>query len=198
MKVGKHPTQKELHEILDYDPETGIFTWKHRQLHLFKKSKWRKRNCNAWNTHYAGTKAGCFDGRYIVINVKGKSCLAHRLAYIYVYGDIGDDEIDHINWNGTDNRISQLRRVDRTGNQLNMYPRSDNTSGVVGVGYDKSRSLWTAHISGGGKQKNLGRFADFIDAVKARYAAEIEWGYTKYLPESSAYQYLQQTEAQNV
>jgi hypothetical protein len=192
MKVGKHPTQKELHEILDYDPETGVFTWKRRPLHLFKESKWRKRNCKAWNTHFAGTQAGCSNGRYIVIGVKGKLCLAHRLAYIYVYGDIGDDEVDHINWDGTDNRIAYLKRVGRRGNQLNMYPTASNTSGVVGVGYDKERSLWTAHIGGKRDQKNLGRFADFDSAVKARYDAEVEWGYTEYLPESSAYQYLQE------
>ena len=49
---------------------------------------------------------------------------------------------------------------------------SNNTSGVKGVSWSKSRQLWETYIQIHGKRINLGRYADFTEAVKVRKEAE--------------------------
>lgn len=102
---------------LSYDRETGGFFW-------------RKRS----GSQCAGNKAGTVsaDG-YVKIKITGKMFMAHRLAWLFTYGDWPRGEIDHINGDRADNRISNLRDVSRSANQRNAKRRRDNTSGITGV-----------------------------------------------------------------
>ena len=87
-------TQERLHEVLNYDPDTGIFTWKERPIETFKTVG----AGNTWNTRYAGTVAGSKDkDGYIVVRIGGKRYFAHRLAFLYVHGYMPEQEIDHDN-----------------------------------------------------------------------------------------------------
>lgn len=97
-------TQEELHQLLDYNPETGEFFWK-------VNSRCIK----------SGSKAGCVCKvhGYQHINIKNKRYKAHRLAWLYVHGKWPHPEIDHINRVKTDNRIANLREADRSMNNLN-------------------------------------------------------------------------------
>jgi hypothetical protein len=63
-------------EVLDYDPQTGIFRWKER-----------KEVPKFWNTKYAGKIAGSLDDGYINIGINRMIYKAHRLAWFYVYGE---------------------------------------------------------------------------------------------------------------
>jgi hypothetical protein len=92
-----------------------------------------------------------------------------------VYGDEPQD-IDHINGNRRDNRIANLRAVDRRENMRNARLRSNNTSGIVGVTFSRDRKKWVAQINDG-KVRSLGRFDKFEDAVEARKAAERRAGF---------------------
>jgi hypothetical protein len=81
-KRGLVLTQERIKELLDYDPDTGIFKW--------KISKARSIKVN----NIAG---GAEQGKYHRIRIDGKNYVAHRLAWLYVYGKWPDEYIDHIN-----------------------------------------------------------------------------------------------------
>jgi len=154
-------TQSILKSRLHYEPETGIFTWLVNH-HSVK----------------AATVAGSANGNgYIHIGVSGKNTQAHRLAFLYMTGEFPPDEIDHINGARNDNRWSNLRPVSRAENNKNSKRRHDNTSGVTGVSWCKTRKRWAAHIQVDGKPVNLGRFTDFFEAVSARKLAERKYNF---------------------
>jgi organic radical activating enzyme len=83
--------------------------------------------------------------------------------------------IDHINRDRLDNRSENLRMTSFTVNGYNKGKQSNNTSGVVGVSYDKERNKWAAHIKLDGNKKFLGRFDSLEDARLRREEAEIEY-----------------------
>lgn len=104
--------------------------------------------------------------------------LVHRVIWVYHYGYIPKGkEIDHINQNRTDNRLSNLRLVSRTENNRNHRLHDTNTSGHVGVA--RKRNKWRAYITVGGKQINLGTFNTKRDAISARCAAQSSFGFSK-------------------
>jgi hypothetical protein len=123
-------TQEKLKEMLTYNPDTGIFTWKVKHL---KKCILNKN---------AGTlkKAG-----YITISIKKRLYLAHRLAWLYVYGEWPKNHIDHINGVRDDNRIENLRDVTQRQNCQNK--QSNRQGKLVGTIYDKRDSKFYSRIS---------------------------------------------------
>lgn len=171
------PSHEAVKELLDFNPETGGFTWKPRSRERFKSD----RACNAFNAAVAGKPAGYTDDNsYCRIDVYGTSIRAHRLAWFYVHG-VWPKEIDHVDGNRLNNAISNLRNVNRRENSRNRCVRSDNTTGMHGVYRDdkpESGVRWTAMISNDeGKRIILGRFVNYEDAVFARKIAEKCFGY---------------------
>lgn len=146
-------TQHELKQWLDYNPDTGIFTWKISPNSFTKIGK----VCTSIDK----------DG-YIRVCIKGKTHRAHRLAFLYMTGFLPEKEIDHINGVKTDNRFCNLRSSSRVQNEYNKGLSKRNKSGVKGVWFDKSRNNWRAFATVNGKYKYLGRFSDFDEAVKVR------------------------------
>ena len=170
-------TQATLKELLHYNPDTGVFTWLERPERYFKTV----RTGTAWNDRYAGRVAGahCPQGRtvYRQIEISGAKHYAHRLACLYVHGKLPDNQIDHIDGNGSNNWITNLRDVTHAENQKNKQIFSNNTSGCTGVGWDRRESMWHAQISISGKNKHLGYFTGVENAIAARKSAEIEFGF---------------------
>lgn len=182
MKEKQYPPQEYLKECLDYDPDTGVFTWKRRPESHFIDSRAFK----IWNTQNSGKTAGCIakrpDGkRYILISVKGfRNLYAHRLAWLYINGEIPYDyEIDHINGDGTDNRYDNIRIVSRSENAKNLRKQDRNKTGVSGVHLYKSDGKFHPEIGVNGKSVKLGSFSNIDDAIKVRKDAEIKYGYHK-------------------
>jgi HNH endonuclease/AP2 domain len=135
----------ELKHYLNYDPETGVFTWR----------------ITASNRAKAGNTAGCVKSlTYRHIMVGGKVYYAHRLAWLYIHGTLPECEIDHINMKHDDNRIINLRLATRTENQCNTRRASNNTSGFKGVSWDRRNEKWLAQIKINGRQIYLGLFAN--------------------------------------
>ena len=168
-------TQEIVKELLDYNPETGVFIWRFRERRWFSTDK-------AWkigNSRFSGKTAGCLDktSGYLIIGVLGKEYRAHRLAWLYMHGEFPKSQIDHINHVRTDNRITNLRQVSNHENAKNQRMRNNNTSGVTGVYWYESRNKWVAHITINGKYKNLGYYTNKADAITARKAAEAEYGF---------------------
>jgi hypothetical protein len=168
-------SQEYLNEMFSYDPDTGVLIWKTRPRHHFPDL----RSFKTMNSKLAGKEAGAIVSGYRLINHKGTPYRAHRLIWIMVHGHIDESlSIDHIDGNGLNNRISNLRLVSHKANLRNQRMRSSNTSGFTGVSFVKGRGLWEAHIGGcNGKKKTLGQFANKADAIAARRSAELELGY---------------------
>jgi hypothetical protein len=165
-------TQAIVKELLDYDPETGVLTWKPRL-----------RN-NPWNAKYAGKPAGSKQTNknlksYLGVAIFQKRHLAHRVIFLYCYGELPENDIDHINGNGLDNRLINLRKATRSENLKNQRKSYKNTSGVTGVSWHRASNKWRSTIKTLQKQFHLGAFDNFIDAVCARKSAEIMLGFHK-------------------
>jgi len=137
--------------ILEYDPETGLFT----------------RKVPTCNTVYAGDCAGTINHKYLIISINHKSYRAHRLAWFYINGEWPIDFIDHINGNRLDNRISNLRVVSKSQNAQNSLIRKDNSSGVKGVSWCKMMKKWFAYININKKRTKVGYFDNLSEAAKA-------------------------------
>ena len=170
------PTPETLRKLLSYDPDTGLLTWKRRPIEMFAT----KNAFKSWNTRYCGNLAfGSIDGRgYRQGAIFSKYCLGHRVAYAVYYGVWPVGDIDHINGDRADNRIANLRDVTRSENQRNSKIPSNNTSGRIGVSWHSNTRKWLASIGvGERKQKHLGIFTNIEDAIAARAAAEVEYGY---------------------
>jgi len=171
-------TQSYLKECLHYCPETGVFTWLKRPRDHFKTERY----CKNWNVQFSGKVAGAPDKSkrtfYIRIGLNSKKYRAHRLAWLYQYGELPKNQIDHIDGDGTNNKISNLRDVTQSENQRNSRLPLNNTSGVKGVTWLKSRQKWVAHLQLNGRKKHLGCFDTVEDAEKARKDAELKLGYT--------------------
>ena len=118
---------KFIRDTLDYNPETGVLSWKER--------KDRKVN---WNHRWTGKTAGHVHEvtGHIIIQIKGRSAYgAHRLAWVHYYGEWPKDQIDHIDGNRQNNRISNLRCATNSENNRNRGPQSNNLSGYKGVSW---------------------------------------------------------------
>ena len=159
--------QKRLKEMLNYDPDTGIFTWRIRA---------------AKKTHIGDQAGSIFKHRnthYRQIMLDGSHYKAHRLAWLYMHGKWPEGQIDHKDGNGLHNWAKNLRDVNNCENQRNCRISSNNTSGVIGVSFHKKSGTWSANIGVNSKQKGLGYFIKMEDAIEARKRAEIEFGYHK-------------------
>jgi hypothetical protein len=151
---------KTVRELLHYDQETGIFTWKMRQDRR-----------QQWNGRFAGRVAGTagVKRRYININIGNRLYRAHRLAWLYVNGEWPVGDIDHINCNPADNRISNLRVATRSQNAANTRRHQDSKTEFKGI--KRNGRGWLARIKVSGKQLHLGTFDAPERAHRAYMAA---------------------------
>lgn len=111
---------------------------------------------------------------YRQIFVFGKRYMAHRLAWLYMYGEWPEDQLDHINQVRDDNRIANLRPATNKQNGENIRKFKHNTSGRSGVRWVSRRGAWEASIRHHKKLIHLGTHPTIIDAVAARIRAERE------------------------
>jgi hypothetical protein len=170
------PTPEDLRVLLRYEPDTGKLFWKPRDRVWFKN----ERTFAAWNTLYPGREAFTYiDNGYKQGTIFCKRYRAHRVAWAIFNGKWPQDEVDHINGIRCDNRIKNLRDVPKNINAKNTRRRSDNTSGYIGVSWNKYVGKWTASITILNKMKNLGLFESIEDAIAARQKAELGHGFTE-------------------
>jgi hypothetical protein len=142
---------KLLKTLLAYDPVTGLFTW------VRSNSKKRVVGTTAGTRHPHG---------YIRINIRRKMYYAHRLAWLYVHGKFPPQEIDHIDRDPSNNRISNLRLATHAQNASNAPKRRTNASGFKGAYRHQGR--WTSRIQHNGDGIYLGVF-DTAEEAHAAY-----------------------------
>lgn len=149
-------SQERLKELLSYDAEAGVFT----RLEVLAPRHAEKVGKPCGTTNRATG--------YVEIHVDGRNHYAHRLAWIYARGPIpAGARIDHRNRDPGDNRIGNLRIATQADNLRNCKARRDNSTGVKGVTFDRSRGKYAVSV---GKAK-LGRFDTLLDAAAARISA---------------------------
>lgn len=128
-------TQALVQGLFSYDVNTGAFT--HRQTGAMAVSR-----------HNAG---------YKTVRIGRKNWLAHRIAWLYFYGEFPPQQIDHINGVRDDNRIANLRACTNAQNCQNVRAHRDGC-GFLGASLEKRSGRWQAGIGINGKRVNLGYF----------------------------------------
>jgi hypothetical protein len=156
-------TQERVRELFRYEPETG------RILNRFDRGTNAKANEEAgWEwTNYRFNSI-----KYRCIYVDGNTYRVHRLIWLYVYGYFPEETIDHIDGDGLNNRIDNLRLASMLEQAQNRKMRSNNTSGVRGVFWNKATNSWRARIKNEGIEYHLGMFNELEEAKNARLQAE--------------------------
>ena len=157
-----------LRQRLRYEPETGKLYWLDYEGVT-----------NKWRVRFAGKEAFIFQrpNGYKQGQLDGLNILAHRAAWALHYAGWPDEQIDHINGIRDDNRIANLRAVSSKDNNRNRKRGVHNTSGAMGVHWDKGRKKWLSFITEDNRFKNLGRFDTIEEATKARKEAEVKYGF---------------------
>lgn len=111
-----------------------------------------------------------------------KEVLLHKL----ITNTDKDTIVDHEDRNTLNCRKSNLRICTQSDNCCNIKLRKDNKSGVIGVRWSKRDNKWLAYIQKNRKNKLLGMFDIFEDAVKSRLIAEKEL-FGEYSPQKHLY-----------
>lgn len=156
--MAKELTAERLREVLDYDPETGVFTW-------------RGSARRGWN----GRVAGRDDHGYVRMSIDHIPYYAHRLAWLHVHGEWPAKDLDHRDRNRKNNAIANLRPCEMSENLANAKRPTNNTSGHKGV--YRHRGKWRAAIGVGGRSVHIGVYDTLDDALAARRAfAAAEYG----------------------
>jgi hypothetical protein len=161
-------------DSLEYDPNSPSgLRWKNRPSNHFVSESARK----TWNTAHAGKSAGAISqGKYWQVMINKVNYQGHRLVWCVFYkSDPRESLIDHINGNGFDNRIGNLRLATSSQNLRNKRKTDKNTSGFVGVTWDKLHQKWIAQIAVHRKNIRIGSFACATEAHLARKAAEARY-----------------------
>lgn len=145
--------QDRIKELVEYNPETGIF------ISLIDSGRIRK-----------GKMVGTMrkDTGHLKITLDGFRYPAHRIAYIYVHGDIlkDSDKIDHINRIPGDNRITNLRIATQQENMRNSITTNIGKAGFKGIS-PNGKNSYMAYISNGSKRIYLGTFQKRSDGIIA-------------------------------
>lgn len=162
----KELTQDRLKSLLNYNPATGEFTWLVNQ---------------GTRGRVGDVAGGLWTGRsgksYFYIKIAGKTYSAHRLAWLYFYGEWPKDQIDHIDQNSLNNRLNNLRDVTHAQNQKNQKIPKNNNSGTIGVYFCRRDQRWETRIQVNRKSIYLGSFKLKEDAITARKEAEVKYGF---------------------
>lgn len=159
MRFDKYAPIEELRSVFSHDISTG-------------KIYWRKSGKEAGTIHSSLRSAGKRKIAYRVIGYKRFYYPAHRLMFALENGRWPAEFIDHIDGNGLNNRLDNLREATAKENARNSRLPSINTTGVKGIYWYASRNSWRAMIRVDGVLRHLGWFKEREKAVTKRRWAE--------------------------
>ena len=155
----------DFHAMLRHEPETGKLFWVKSPSHAVKAGHEAK----------ARTTPKSNGLTYIRVRLHGVEYLAHHVIWLMYYGKWPALDIDHINGDGTDNRLSNLREATTETNGQNQSKHVDNRSGFCGVGLHQGK--WRARIVVSQTEIDLGYFHTRELAIEARKKANMEYGF---------------------
>ena len=147
----KQPTQELVRRLFTYDPEEGIF---------------RARVKRGPHSKDIGEPVGLTSKNKLPsIYIDGHLYKVSRLAWLYVYGAMPPDQVDHINRDVTDNRICNLRLATIAQNQANCGLYRNNKIGIKNIKYQKGR--YSVRVSKDKTTFHIGSFSCLGKAVRA-------------------------------
>lgn len=160
-------SHEELKQLIHYDPVKGIVTWKISPCRNIKVGS------RAGSVHLSRGK------KYRSITIKGLSKREHCWIWYLVTGVYPDNQIDHLNGDGTDNRWSNIRKVSINTNRHNHRRYSSNKSGITGVFWSKGKNTWfiSFYLPDGCRLRKERK--DFFEACCLRKSLENKYGYSK-------------------
>lgn len=135
-------TAERVRDTLNYDPETGALSWKIRM----------------GSRAMPGKPITCLDSHgYIVLRLDRRLYRAHRIAWLHATGAHPEHDIDHINGQRSDNRLSNLRDVPRSINLQNSNATVTKArAGLCGAVFDRRSGKYLPSIVANGKRVLLG------------------------------------------
>ncbi|MEG3348397.1 HNH endonuclease [Novacetimonas sp. GS1] len=154
-------TWERLREVLDYDPETGIFTWRLRFGKDGRKLGW------------SGKVAGniCQASGYRIIGIDGITYRGGRLAWLYINGEWPPCVVDHIDCDRANDRYANLRLASISENARNTISLA-NALGAKGV-VQTASGKFRAQIFDRGSVLHLGVYSTQEEAHAAYCGAAI-------------------------
>lgn len=154
-------TQSEANRLFKYDPDTGVLS---RRVRTAKRTR-------------VGEPVGSINSSgYLRVGANRRSYLVHRVIWLMVYGEM-PKQIDHIDHDTTNNRLSNLRAADYKMNSRNRSMNKRNTSGVCGVHWCRAARKWKVQISSHAERFQIGAYESLLDAACARKSSEADLGY---------------------
>lgn len=162
---------QKLMELLDYDLSTGLF-------------RWRKTLSNRAPAGSVAGKPGCSRG-YATVVIHGRAYQAHKLAIYWYSGIYPYTDVDHIDGDPRNNRLTNLRVCGALGNAQNRHRHSKNNKlGVLGVALCKNTGRYRAQILVSGKKLHLGRFKTVAEASTAYLSAKAKYHIAQVAPDA--------------
>ncbi len=154
-------------KYFDYDEEAGNLIYKEK--------------LNSSSRVKIGSVAGSKNNPSGYVNIKfnKKMYKAHRLIWLWVFGEFPDEGIDHINHIKNDNRLCNLRPANQSVNNKNKAKQKNNTSGQTGVYVDKEYGGWFVLITADKQRNYLGRYQDYELACFVACEAYNHYGFHK-------------------
>jgi hypothetical protein len=166
MDTTRLPSPEDLAALLEYC-EDGTLRWLPRPRDMFEDERIFK----SWNGRYAGKPALTADNGngYRFGVVRYARVYAHHVVWCLVHGVWPDREIDHIDRDRANNRISNLRCVSHMENCTNLGTRSTNTSGHANIVWRRDRGVWVFQARANGRLHS-GHYQTLNEALSARDA----------------------------
>lgn len=159
------PSPEVLRQLLRYEPETGKLFWRERGPEWFPSPKAHA----VWNGRFAGAEALATDNGkgYRKGKIHGRDHSAHRVIWAMMTGAWPNEEVDHRDGDGQNNRWLNLREATRLQNMKNQRISRRSSSGIKGVSWHSGAKKWMAQISSNGRHSYLGLFDDKESAAEA-------------------------------
>lgn len=163
--MKKLPEKTHLNSLFEY--KSGILLWKVRPY----KSK-----------VIVGNRAGSTGDRgYRFITVDGEPYYEHRLVYQWHFGDLANEQVDHIDGDTTNNNIENLRKATAAENNWNLRKHKDSTAAAKGVYWSTKLSKWRVRVQAHGVRYNVGHFEDleFAELVAQEARRKYHGGFAR-------------------
>ena len=145
-----------------YDAETGTLRWR-----VYRGPR-AAAGAEVGHTNHYG---------YRMVHADGKMHTVHRVIWLMIYGSYPKHQIDHVDGDRLNNRVSNLRDVLPVQNSKNAKVSDRSLSGIPGVRWDEKIQKWESVVYVDRKRVRLGNFTGLLDAAAARKSAERNHGY---------------------